>query len=382
MKIGIFIKNYAVGTRFDKSGVPNKSGAEFHAENHAKLFIEDGNSVYIMTKKNNWRTKAREYIDRIDVVRLHDPIRWLECTIRLFTSHNHTDCIYILGTPKFSVWAILIAKYIQHIPSTLVLTSKSEIFDVSSGWRNKVFTQCDNYIAISHEISQGLQQKAKIPKEKIHVLPQGIDTINRFYPVNSVEKEFLRKKYHLPIKNPIVLFCARIVPNKGIKIMLRTWKIVHKQVPEAILLVVGGGLNELVDEIKMAGVQEDNSIIVTGEVDRTDDYYKVSDLYFFPSEFEGLPTTLMEAISSGLPCVASKIGGNEDLISPSKSGVLVEKFDFQTFAKEIIFLLQNSEQREVYGKSGRAYAINYLDCHKLMHPLKNILLNTKEKDGL
>ena len=37
MKIGIFIKNYAVGTRFDKSGVPNKSGAEFHAENHAKV---------------------------------------------------------------------------------------------------------------------------------------------------------------------------------------------------------------------------------------------------------------------------------------------------------------------------------------------------------
>ena len=58
MKIGIFIKNYAVGTRFDKSGVPNKSGAEFHAENHAKLLLEDGNSVYVMTKKIDWKPKV------------------------------------------------------------------------------------------------------------------------------------------------------------------------------------------------------------------------------------------------------------------------------------------------------------------------------------
>ena len=380
MKIGIFIKNYAVGTRFDKSGVPNKSGAEFHAENHAKLLIEDGNSVYVMTKKNRLETKGRERIDNIDVVRLHDPFRWLECAIRLFSSHSNTDCIYILGTPKFSVWTILIAKYIQHIPTTLVLTSKVEIFDSSKGWRNKIFGQCDQYIAISQEIAQGLQEKVGIEKGKIHVLPQGVDTVNRFYPVNSDKKRKLRETYKLPEGCPIILFCARIVPNKGIKVMLQAWKIVHKQVPEAKLLVVGGGLKELVSEIKIAGKQEDNSIIVTGEVDKTDDYYKMSDLYFFPSEFEGLSTTLMEAISSGLPCVASKIGGNEDLVLPSKSGVLVDKFDYQTFAKEIIRLLRDPKQRAICGESGRAYATSHLDCHKLLKTLENILSNKTAKD--
>lgn len=111
-------------------------------------------------------TKGRERIDNIDVVRLHDPFRWLECAIRLFSSHSGTDCIYVLGTPKFSVWAILIAKYIKHIPTTLVLTSKVEIFDSSSGWRNKIFAQCDQYIAISQEIAQGLQEKVGIEKGK------------------------------------------------------------------------------------------------------------------------------------------------------------------------------------------------------------------------
>lgn len=65
MKIGIFIKNFAVGKQFDKSGVPNKSGAEFHGENHAKLLLEYGDDVYIMTKKTYFFTKGRELINGI-----------------------------------------------------------------------------------------------------------------------------------------------------------------------------------------------------------------------------------------------------------------------------------------------------------------------------
>ena len=88
MKIGIIIKNYAVGEVFDKSGMPNKSGAEFHAENHGKLFMENGHTVYLMTKKSHLLTKDRETLNGIDVVRLHAPFRWLESILRLYTTHK------------------------------------------------------------------------------------------------------------------------------------------------------------------------------------------------------------------------------------------------------------------------------------------------------
>ena len=68
MKIGIIIKNYAVGEVFDKSGMPNKCGAEFHAENHGRLFVENGNQVYIMTKKSHLLTKGRETLNGRHVV--------------------------------------------------------------------------------------------------------------------------------------------------------------------------------------------------------------------------------------------------------------------------------------------------------------------------
>lgn len=379
MKIGIFIKNFAVGKQFDKSGVPNKSGAEFHGENHAKLLLEYGDDVYIMTKKTYFFTKGRELINGIDVCRLHAPFRWLEIFFRLCTTHKNTDCFYIIGTPKFSVWAILFAKF-KKKPTTLVLTSKVEVFTKTNNWRTKIFSSCDNYIAISNEIISGLIKKGKIPCHKVHLLPQGVDTKRRFYPVGEVRKKFLREKYKISTDGKIILFCARVVLNKGIDTMLKAWEIIHEVKPELLLLVVGGGVNDLLEEIRITSKKLDNSIMVVGEVERTDEYYQLSDIYLFPSRFEGLPTTLMEAISCGLPCIASRIGGCEDLILPSKSGILVEPESYKSFAEEVLNLVDNERMSKEYSVSGRNYALKYLDCHTLLPSLRNILKNIQIKD--
>ena len=75
MKIGLFVKDFAIGKKFSKDGIPTKSGAEFHAENHAKQLMRLGHQVTIMAKKRYFFTKARENIDGIDLVRLHEPSR-------------------------------------------------------------------------------------------------------------------------------------------------------------------------------------------------------------------------------------------------------------------------------------------------------------------
>lgn len=372
MKIGIFIKNYAVGKQFDKSGVPNKSGAEFHAENHAKILHEKGNQVYIMTKKTYFFTKAREILNGIDLVRLHAPFRWLEIMIRLATTHKNTDAFYILGIPKFSVWVILFAKLIKK-PVTLALTSKVEVFDVKKNWRNKIFGKCDNYIAISNEIAAGLNTFSGISKDKIHILPQGVDTINRYYPVNNVEKAVLREKYNLGSNKQILLFCARVVPNKGVETLIKAWEIIHSKCPDMLLLVVGGGLNELLNNLRSVSKKMDNSIIVMGEVDRTEDFYQLSDMYILPSWFEGLSTSVMEAMSCGLPCIGSKIGGIEDLIAPADAGYLPESKDYNGFAQAVLDIQNNKKLYEKFSSNARNYAVNNLDCYKLADNLYEIL---------
>ncbi|MBR1420582.1 MAG: glycosyltransferase [Selenomonadaceae bacterium] len=134
--------------------MPVKSGAEFHAENHAKQLIKLGNRVSIFAKKRLFATQARENIDGIDLVRLHGGFRWLEILVRLLTTHLNIDAFYIIGTPSFAVWAVKFAKFFKK-PVTLALTINEEIFS-NDNWRNRVFKSCDHFVAISHEIERGL----------------------------------------------------------------------------------------------------------------------------------------------------------------------------------------------------------------------------------
>ena len=379
MKIGIIIKNYAVGEVFDKSGMPNKCGAEFHAENHGKLFTEKGNQVYIMTKKSHLLTKGRETLNGMDVVRLHAPFRWLESILRLYTTHKNTDAFYILGIPSFAVWIIKAAQW-QHKPTTLVLTNTIEIFNREESWRHKIFAQCDNYIAISQEIADGLVQQTGIDRSRVHVIPQGIDAAHRFCPAGPEEKAALRKELGISPDKPVVLFCARVAPIKGIGVMLDAWRIIHKQRSDALLLVVGGGLNTLIEEIKKVSRNEaDNSILVTGEVEKPDNYYRMSDIYFLPSEFEGLPTTLMEAMGCGLASVASDIGGSRDLVQHGKTGYLADKHDATGFAAHILRLLDDKALREKMGEAGRQRAIHELDYQVIVKPVLDVIA-TKQKE--
>ena len=375
MHIGLFVKDFAIGKKFSKDGLPTKSGAEFHAENHAKQLIARGHTVTIMAKKRHWFTKARENLGGIDLVRLHDPIRWLEILIRLITTHRSIDAFYIIGTPKFAVWAVLYAKFTGR-PVTLALTGKAEIFDAKANWRNKILAQCTNYIATTHEIQRGFIVEGGIAAEKISVLAHGIDT--KRYPLLSVEKRVaLRAVHYLGPDTKILLFCARVVINKGIDTVQTLWTTIHKQYPDACLFVVGGGKTELLEGLRTLSKSMDDSIIVTGEVEQPQEYYQMADVYIFPSRHEGLPTSLLEAMSSGLPTVASDIGGCDDLIFDGETGYRVYSEDAAAFAERISYLFAHPKEAQQMGKNAAAYVRAHCDYSQVIWKLEEIMARNK-----
>lgn len=247
MNIVLLIKDFAVGKKFDKSGMPNQSGGEKHGLNHAKELIRLGHHVTIMAKKKYWFTKVRELYDGcIDLVRLHGLIRWFEIFLRLLTTHRKTDAFYIIGRPKFSVWAIIYAKLTDK-PVTLALTGKAEVFNNKQSFREKLFASCDNYIATTHEIKESFIKDAHINPDKISVIPHGIDI--KKYPFVSYEDRCIAKQQAgLDSVIPNLLFCARVAPNKGILIALEVWKQIYEHYPDSKFYIVGGGDNTLLDE--------------------------------------------------------------------------------------------------------------------------------------
>lgn len=354
MNIVLLIKDFAIGKKFDKSGMPNQSGGERHGLNHAKELIRLGHHVTIMTKKKYWFTKVRETYDSgIDLIRLHGSIRWFEVFLRLLTTHRKTDAFYIIGRPKFAVWAILFAK-LTGKPVTLALTGKAEIFGNNKSFREKLFASCDNYIATTHEIKESFIKDAHIDQKKISVIPHGIDT--KMYPFISYEDRCIAKQQAgLDSVIPNLLFCARVAPNKGILIALEVWKQIYKHYPDSKFYIVGGGDNTLLDEVRRVSEHCNNSIIVVGEVDDVTPYHRLSDVYIFPSEHEGLPTSLLESMSSGLATVCSDIGGNNDLIFDDVTGYRVPVKDVDAYINKISYLFDNPSIRIEMGKCASSY---------------------------
>ena len=354
MNIVLLIKDFAIGKKFDKSGMPNQSGGERHGLNHAKELIRLGHHVTIMTKKKYWFTKVRETYDSgIDLIRLHGSIRWFEVFLRLLTTHRKTDAFYIIGRPKFAVWAILFAK-LTGKPVTLALTGKAEIFGNNKSFREKLFASCDNYIATTHEIKESFIKDVHIDQKKISVIPHGIDT--KMYPFISYEDRCIAKQQAgLDSVIPNLLFCARVAPNKGILIALEVWKQIYKHYPDSKFYIVGGGDNTLLDEARRVSEHCNNSIIVVGEVDDVTPYHRLSDVYIFPSEHEGLPTSLLESMSSGLATVCSDIGGNNDLIFDDVTGYRVPVKDVDAYINKISYLFDNPSIRIEMGKCASSY---------------------------
>lgn len=374
MHIGLFIKDFAVGKKFSKDGLPTKSGAEFHGENHAKQLIKHGHKVSIFAKKRYFFTKGREYIGDIDLVRLHAPFRWLEIIVRLLTTHRKVDAFYVIGTPKFAVWAIIMAKLFKK-PVTLALTAKMEIFDKRANWRNKILASCDHYIATSQEIGRGYVQRAEVDKDMVTVLPHGLDMAK--YPMpTDVQKKENRKQLGLPVDIPVVVFCARIVEDKGIDVLVKSWPIVHKAHPEAKLFIVGGGKKHLIEKMSSMANENDNSAIVVGEVDKPQKYYQIGDVYLFPSRHEALPTSLIEAMSSGLAPLTCRIGGCEDVVFEDKTGYMMSVDDAEAFAKKMIYLMDNPNVCKKIQKNANNLMKEYCDYSKVIGKLEKIILSS------
>jgi glycosyltransferase involved in cell wall biosynthesis len=163
-----------------------------------------------------------------------------------------------------------------------------------------------------------------------------------------------------------VITTARLSKEKGIDILLRAWAHVVRHEKGLKLILVGDGplavaLKELCQSL---GLTE--SVEFTGIVRNPMEYLKGADLFVLPSRSEGLSNALLEAMSYGLPCIATNVGGNVELagedrhkkIMPgefiiARNGLLVNPDDVEGTSKAMLYLIRSRAEREEMGNKGR-----------------------------
>ena len=191
-------------------------------------------------------------------------------------------------------------------------------------------------------LSKGVQKYFKeIYHRNTHFIPNGVNK-----PIIR-EPKIIKEKYDLD-KDDYILFLARIVPEKGLHYLINAFK----QIDTDKKLVIAGGAshtNDYLEKIKKM-VGEDDRIIMTGFVqgEELEELYSNCYLYCLPSDVEGMPISLLEAMSYGCNCLTSNIEENIQVIE--SYGFRFEKSNINDLREKIIFLLKKINIKKILMK--------------------------------
>ncbi len=157
---------------------------------------------------------------------------------------------------------------------------------------------------------------------------------------------------------PIVLNVSRLVPIKNVALFMDAMAMVHAERPDARALVVGDGPQEAALKQRAAALGVGDVIRFAGYVDQRDlsRWYRAADVFVLSSDFDNSPNVVLEAMASGLPVVATDVGGIAEFVDAPGGGSLTPKGDAEAMAREILTLLNSESRRHAAGAFNRERA--------------------------
>jgi len=196
-------------------------------------------------------------------------------------------------------------------------------------------------ICNSRAIRQKLLQSYGVDSNRISAINNGVDTI------------FFRPSPEKRDPHPTLLFSGRLVDVKDPLTTLKAFQVVREQVQTARLIIIGNGHleSQLKQFISDQGLE--GAVTVQPGTEDILDYLQKSWLFVISSRMEGSPNSCIEAMSCGLPVVATQVGGIPELIEDCVNGRLVPPGNHELLAESIIELLQDEEQRIEMGLKAR-----------------------------
>lgn len=211
----------------------------------------------------------------------------------------------------------------------------------------------DRVICATEQEQDLISQLYAAAPDRVSVIPLGVD-LDRFQPQ---DKEAARAELGLEGQR-IVLFVGRIEPLKGVDILINAAAMLDSDVDCSVLIVGGdeasdGELAQLRDLTKEQGIE--NRVAFVGAIDRDKLplYYNAADVCVVPSHYESFGLVAVEAMASGVPVVASRVGGLTGTVKDGETGYLVPWLCPEPFAERIELLLDNEPLRRNLGESAR-----------------------------
>jgi glycosyltransferase involved in cell wall biosynthesis len=212
---------------------------------------------------------------------------------------------------------------------------------LSKKWKKlvkKTFEEIDLIIVLSNSWRDNIQQIA--PKTNITVIP------------NSIKLPRLQEKQ---ISNPLQLtFLGLIGDRKGVFDLLKVFKkLINNGYPVRLNIGGNGEITRLFKELRKLGIADYVKYCGWIQDKEKDLLLRKTDIFVLPSYAEGMPMSILEAMSYAIPVVTTNVGGIPELVIEGKTGYLIDPGDLDALYKKISFLIQNKDIRRDFGNKGR-----------------------------
>ena len=205
-------------------------------------------------------------------------------------------------------------------------------------------------VAISSELKER-SLTAGIDNHVVHEIFNGFDEQSFFVPTLGLRAD-LRRELDIDAKAPVFLSIGKVEFRKGYDLLIESFEIIQKKMPDAHLVIVGpdniGGNQFYVDLCNKVMEKELSNISFVGKKSNVHEYLKAADYFLFCSRQEGFGTVLIEAMACGLPTVAMNIAGiTDEIITDSRIGKICYSHKPEDFASLSLELIAASNKESL-----------------------------------
>lgn len=215
-------------------------------------------------------------------------------------------------------------------------------------------------VAVSKGVYEYHDQFNIVAKKKFHWLVQNTVDTDFFVPLQIKNSSLVR-----------VIYVARLHSKKGQEVLIRAWSLVESSLA-CELLLVGSGEEERNLKTLASMVASKFPIVFTGNSENVLPLLQSSDIGVFPSFNEGLPLSLLEKMSCGLPVIVSRIPEFEGLIQEGQTGLFFEPGNFKQLAEKLQLLIGASSIRKSMGENARQFIIKNFGNGRYKKDYENI----------
>ena len=228
----------------------------------------------------------------------------------------------------------------------------------------------DRYIPLSQDLADYLINTIQVNPDKVTKICNGVDT-DKFKPDSHFRSKFGHSEYpDFLFKEKSIVFgtVGRLATVKNQTDLVKAFNLLCKENPQVdikLVIVGDGGLKK--DLLKLIQTEKlDSKVWLAGARDNINELMNMMDVFVLPSLAEGISNTILEAMATGLPVVATDVGGNAELVVNGETGYIVEAKNINALKEGLKIYLDQPERIKQHGKQSRKRIEDNFSINKMM----------------